>query len=57
MGAALWSSLAHLGVRTPVSALKASHDDLVVSKGRGEQADGWESLRLDANYFCERACG
>lgn len=30
-------------------------DDLAVSKGRGEQADGWESLRLDANYFCERA--
>lgn len=28
---------------------------MAVSKGRGEQADGWESLRLGANYFCERA--
>lgn len=30
-------------------------DDWAVSKGRGEQADGRESLRLDASYFCERA--
>lgn len=26
---------------------------LAVSKGRGEQADGWASLRLDASYYCE----
>lgn len=36
-------------------AQSLSRDDLAVSKGRGEQADGQESLRLDANYFCERA--
>lgn len=26
---------------------------LAVSKGRGEQARGWESLRLDASGCCE----